>query len=183
MQASLDRNYTVFRSTSFTTLAAALTVSGVAPSSVTSSTATITVTLNRTPDSTTRVYMRYAPGLSGGTYVNRSVNTSSRTATFSLSGLSADQLYRVQASLDRNYTVFRSTSFTTLAAALTVSGVAPSSVTSSTATITVTLNRTPDSTTRVYMRYAPGLSGGDLRQPQRQYQQQDRDLLSDRPER
>ena len=160
VQASLSSSYSSPASRTFTTDPVPLAVSGVGVSSITSSSATVTVTLNRTPDSTTTVYMRYAPGLSGGTYVSRSVNTSRSTATFYLSGLTPDQLYRAQASLSSSYSSPASRTFTTDPVPLAVSGVGVSSITSSSATVTVTLNRTPDSTTTVYMRYAPGLSGG-----------------------
>ena len=82
------------------------------------------------------LHLRYRSGTSG-TWSETSETASSSPVTFSLSGLTAETSYQVQASFDEDFSIgVKSGSFTTTEAP-SVSSVSPGSVTKTSATITV----------------------------------------------
>ncbi|MYF44802.1 MAG: S-layer homology domain-containing protein, partial [Acidimicrobiaceae bacterium] len=88
----------------------------------------------RNPDGT--LHLRYRAGTSGS-WSETSETASASPVTFSLSGLTAETQYQVQASFDDDFEIgVRSGSFTTTVAP-SVSSVSPGSITQTSATITV----------------------------------------------
>ncbi|MXZ52503.1 MAG: hypothetical protein F4Z34_04885, partial [Acidimicrobiaceae bacterium] len=119
----------------------------VAAQSIKSTSAEVAVQA-RNPGGT--LHLRYRTGTSG-TWTDTSETATSSPVTFSLSGLTAETQYQVQASFDEDFsTGVKSGSFTTLQAP-SVSSVSAGSVTKTSATITVAVANPEGST--LYLRH------------------------------
>ena len=156
VQASLDSAYTEATKRSITTRIPM--ISDLSATATGPDTAAVTVTVaNAIAD--TRVQLRYRAGSSGDWTAATPVAPTSNTASFTLSVLSADTDYQVQAALDSGFVSPTSKSFTTdPTPPPAITGVVASRVSSNSATVTVSVANAV-AATRVYLRYRAGSSG------------------------
>ena len=155
LEVSLDNSFPAGSTTitrTFTTGAPSFNVSSVTVGSITKTGATVTITSSGTPGSST-VYMEHRQ--SGGTWGGRQTSTTTNgTATFSLTGLTADTGYEVRASFDSRFpnALTQKRTFTTLPnTSLTSVTVTSSTITKTTAVATVSV--TGASNTTIYLRH------------------------------
>ena len=155
LEVSLDNSFPAGSTTiarTFTTGTPSFNVSSATVGSITKTGATVTITSSGTPGSST-VYMEHRQ--SGGTWGGRQTSTTTNgTATFSLTGLTADTGYEVRASFDSRFpnALTKNRTFTTLPnTSLTSVTVADADITQTTAVATVSV--TGASNTTIHVRH------------------------------
>ena len=152
VEATTDPNFPA-RNTAYETFstAPAPAISSVRVSGVSDIGATVTVNIRgRQPG--TRVFHRHRASGDQTWSIPEVRTTSTASARFTLSGLTADTEYEVEASLDGDFSVPVSKAFTTAAKGPTVSGFIGGSITPTTAEVTVNINDPQDRMT-VYLRH------------------------------
>ena len=128
----------------------AWSVTGISVSNITVSSAQVQFTITNPYSYTRTIYYRHKP--SGGAYTRGTVQTTSTSASVTITGLSSGTNYTVQASNQSNYFSSKSASFTTLSGA-SLSSVSVSGVTGVSATATVTLDNPDTRPVTVHLRY------------------------------
>ena len=153
VEASFDNSFppTATESHDFDTLPPDPSVSGISVGDITQTGGTATVTVAHPNGST--VYLRHKASTETnfGTAQEAAAAADAKTVTFTLSGLSAEVLYDVEASFDSNFQSGVQTAAFRTKPAPSVSGVAMSNVTQTGATATVTVANPNGST--VYLRH------------------------------
>ena len=128
VQVSLDSDFETYEYATFTTLAAEPSVSAVSISDITQTSATATVSIDDAGTAQKTVYLRQrASGEQWGAAQTKT--TGDASTTFSLTNLSVETSYEVEASLSSDFTISKSATFTTLAAEPIVSAVSISDIT------------------------------------------------------
>ena len=150
VEAALNTGYTNSATADFDTLSAS--VSAVSVGSISSTTATATVTIAYPDSDTTTVYLRYRTPAVSRTWSSDITGTASGTTVeFGLTGLTPGSGYRVEAAFDSSYTSSQTADFTTLSPS--VSAVSVGNISSTTATVTLTISDADGTLTTFYVRH------------------------------
>ena len=151
VEASFDNNFppSATESYDFDTLPPDPSVSGISLGDITKSGATATVTVAHPNGST--VYLRHKASTDANFGTPQEAAASAETVTFTLSGLTAEVLYDVEASFDSNFQSDVQTAAFRTKPAPSVSGVRVDGITQTGVTATVTVAN-PDGST-VYLRH------------------------------
>ena len=152
VEVSPDRSFSNPLSTTFTTQDARPIVSGLTTEDVARTTAGVTVNIAN-PESRTTVYLHYRAQGAGAWIGPVGRTTSPATVGFTLTGLTPDTIYELEASLDDNFPA-RETLYATFITEppVKVSGVSVGSRTHTGVTVTVSTDDRQDRTS-VYLRY------------------------------
>ena len=151
VQASFDNTFppTATESHEFDTLPPDPSVSGVSAGDITHAGATVTVTVAHPNGST--VYLRHKASTETNFGTAQEAAASAESVTFTLSGLSAEVLYDLEASFDSTFQTDVSTASFRTKPVPSVSGIAMSSISQTGATATVTVANPNGS--NVYLRH------------------------------
>ena len=152
VEVSPDRSFSNPLSTTFTTQDARPIVSGLTTEDVARTTAGVTVNIAN-PESRTTVYLHYRAQGAGAWIGPVGRTTSPAPVGFTLTGLTPDTIYELEASLDDNFPA-RETLYATFITEppVKVSGVSVGSRTHTGVTVTVSTDDRQDRTS-VYLRY------------------------------
>ena len=151
-QAALEPFFSARASGSLTTLTP--TITKVEAPTVDDDSATVTVSVANAV-AATRVYLRYRAGSSGDWTAATPVAPTSNTASFTLSVLSADTDYQVQAALDNSFDSPTTKTFRTHPPPPAITDVVASDATADTVTVTVSVANAV-AATRVHLQYRSG---------------------------